>query len=156
MKNSSALNHESSVKDDHNVLESEEIVVLHKSSGKKSSCKHSSGRSSGKNSSGKKSSCKHSSGKSSSGKHSSGKKSSGKKSSGKHSSGKSSGKRSVNHALKKAKKHGNDKYMWNDPYGSSGRSSSCRSKKSRDHKRKCHSKYRLPTKRIKRAPKALA
>ncbi|MGP4080790.1 hypothetical protein ACTWQL_12795 [Pseudalkalibacillus sp. R45] len=112
-----------------------------KSSGKKSSGKKSSGKkSSGKKSDGKKSSGKKSSGKKSSGKKSSGK-SSGKKSSGKSSGKKSSGKKSsgkcerVSDAFKKAHKHGNDKYMWNDPYGSSGKSSSS-GKRSHDRKSK--------------------
>ncbi len=109
-----------------------------KSSGKKSSGKKSDGKKSdGKKSSGKKSDGKKSDGKKSDGK----KKSSGKKdhksswkSSGKHSSGKhSSGKCDISDAMKKARRHGNDKYMWNDPYGSSGKSSSS-GKRSHDKK----------------------
>jgi spore coat protein B len=88
-------------------------------------------RSSGKKSSGKKSSGKKSSSKKSSDKKSSGKKSSGQK---KHSSGK---KRSsgcdVREAVREAKHSGNDKYMHNDPYGSSGKKSDkkCSTKRSR-------------------------
>ncbi|WLD94712.1 hypothetical protein [Alkalihalobacillus sp. AL-G] len=97
---------------------------------------HSSGKkSSGKKGKGKKDSGKKSSGKKSSGKKSSDRKSSGRKSSDHKSSGKkrSDGKKrssdkcsKVSDAVKEAHRSGSDKYMHNDPYGSS--------KKSRDSK----------------------